>query len=263
MDNYKIIICIFGCVHIEKYSKQVETINNTWGLNCKDSVKLLYFLGEEKSNNFTGEKYIYIPKVKDDYISASYKQYLGLKYIYENYKTDFVFVCGTDTFINIPKLLLLLNKYNPTENLFIGGHGGTIELLKDFRQYFHNGGAGFILTKKCLEELYPLIDNLMDDWNYMCNHIFDDRSRYNFCADVSISYYLEHFVKTTTVKIDDLSFLDCNYKGINNDRRGIPWKCHCHGHPVNISNIVTCHNMSLDDFYEFNDILLSNNYFIE
>jgi hypothetical protein len=36
----------------------------------------------------------------------------SLKYIYENYNPDYVFVCGTDTYVNIEKLSSYLNNFN-------------------------------------------------------------------------------------------------------------------------------------------------------
>ena len=47
---YDICICIFGCVTIEKYRKQIDLVNHTWGKWCmkNNNVKILYFLGEEK-----------------------------------------------------------------------------------------------------------------------------------------------------------------------------------------------------------------------
>jgi hypothetical protein len=45
-------------------------------------VKLLFFMGEEKTTDeFVGDEFVYLPGVSNDYLSASYKQYLGLKLI--------------------------------------------------------------------------------------------------------------------------------------------------------------------------------------
>jgi len=154
---YNLIICIFACDTIQTYRNEIIKINETWGKKIKDNIKLLFFLGEEKTD-LIGDNYVNLKGVKNDYLSASYKQFLGLKYIYEMYNPNFVFCCGTDTYINIDKLVnYIINfNFNPNSNLYIGGHG-------DFRQigdkniYFHSGGAGFLLTNGCLDKLYPIL----------------------------------------------------------------------------------------------------------
>jgi hypothetical protein len=86
LEEYDIIICIYGCITSEKYKNQIEMINKTWGRQCIKNIKLLYFLGEERVEGFDDERYIYLQNISNDYVSASYKQFLGLKYIIENYK---------------------------------------------------------------------------------------------------------------------------------------------------------------------------------
>ena len=102
-----IIICVFGCVTVEKYKLQVQQINETWGNRAKNfnNIKILFFLGEEKVDEFSSEEYIYLPSVQNDYISASYKQNLGLKYIFDNHK-DFDFELFENTKIVSPKLYI-------------------------------------------------------------------------------------------------------------------------------------------------------------
>lgn len=246
--DYKLVICVYGCVTIDKYKKEIETINNSWGKLCNScaGVKLLYFLGEEKADGFESEEYVYLPGVKNDYLSASYKQFLGLKYIKENYNAEYILCCGTDTYINIPKLLLFINKFNHNENLYIGGHGCHRQ-IGDETYYFHSGGPGFIITKICLDKLYPLLINIMNDWIQVCekNNVLELIPS----CDVAISYYLQRDVKVKIIKED--SFISCNYMGIP-----------CHKDCIDMSKIVSCHSMSIDDFNNFTTILEVNNYFI-
>ena len=247
--TYRIIIAIYGCVTEHKYKEQIIKINNTWGKQTNENVKIIFFLGEQPSNDFTGDTYVYLPNVNNDYLSASYKQNLGLKYIYENYKTDFVLCCGTDTFINIPKLLVFLNQFNPTDNLYIGSHG-CHRTIGDKTYYFHSGGPGFVLTYECLEKIYPMCSNLTEKWIEICKN--NNADFLSSCCDVAISYFLQVYTHTTIIKIDGLSFIHCNYKGYP-----------CHINEVIIANIISCHNMSLQDFDDFYDILIKNNFFVE
>ena len=246
---YKIIICIFGCINIEKYKNEIKKIKETYEKNCNETIKILYFLGEKKCDDYHQENFIYLDNIKDDYVSASYKQYSGLKYIYENYDTEFVLCCGTDTFINIPKLLLFLNNYDKNDNLYIGGLGCN-RIIDNQNYYFHSGGPGFILSLNCLKQIYPLLlNNIMDKWINICKN--NNKNDWIPCCDLSISYFLQKYINVNIISINDSCFLHCNYKGYP-----------CHVNSVKIENIICCHSMSLDDFDAFNNILIKNNYFL-
>ena len=253
MEDYDLIVLIYACYTKEKYREQIKYINETWGKKCEiySNIKLLYFVGEQNIHGFDDTdciKYINLPGVKDDYLSASYKQFLGMKYIYENYKTKFIICCGTDTYLNIPKLLLYINTFDYNDCLYIGGHGCNRQ-IGDKKYYFHSGGPGFIITYNCLKKIYNLLDNLMEKWINICN-INNIQYLIPSC-DVAISYYLQQpYINATIIKTNDLSFLHCNYIGIP-----------CHKNKVNMENIISCHLMNKNDFYNFTNILNNNNYF--
>jgi hypothetical protein len=248
MQKFKLIICVYGCITIGKYKEQINKINQTWGSNLNNSVKILYFLGQEKNNEFNGDQYIYLPNVTNDYLSASYKQFLGLKYIYENYDAEFIICCGTDTFINIPKLLLFINKFNSNDNLYIGGHGCN-RTIGDKTYYFHSGGPGFLITKKCLQKLHPFLHDLMEKWINICSS--NNVTYLTTACDVAISYFIQNYINSDIIRIDDYSFTNCNHKGMP-----------CHPNMVDKKNIISCHNMNPSDFDEFYNILKSNNFFV-
>ena len=238
-----------SCITIKKYIDQVQAINNTWGKLCKNDIKLLFLLGEDKNEEFTSEEYIYLQNVKNDYLSVSYKQFLGLKYVYENYKTDFLICFGSDTYLNIPKLMLYINQFNSNDNLYIGGHGDDRKIPEKL-YYFHSGGPGFIITYNCLKELYPLLYNLVDDWIQFCK--INNIEYLSTSCDVAINYYLqEKITDLNIIKTNDFSIINCNHKGYP-----------CHIGQVNFENIISCHNMTIEDFDDFTNILVKNNYFI-
>lgn len=246
---YRLIICVFGCITIEKYRNQIKKIKDTYEKtgNENEHIKILYFLGEKKYEDYHDTNFIYLDGVSDDYMSASYKQNLGLKYIYENYKPEFVLCCGSDTFINIPKLLTYLDEFNPCDNLYIGGHGCHRSI--GIKTYYFHSGAGFILSNECLKHMYPFLNNLTDDWKNICKN--NNVEYLTPACDVAISYYLQKNEDVQIIKSNDSSFMNCNYKGHP-----------CHMSTIKINEIILCHNMSFDDFDNFNDILLSNNFFI-
>lgn len=246
--HYKIIICIFGCATIPRYKEEIMKINNTWGnLSNVSSVKILFFLGEEKVVDLEGENYIYLPNIKNDYLSASYKQHKGLKYIYDNYTCDYVLCCGTDTFINIPKLVNLLSKFHSSDSLYIGGHG-DYRTIYNIPYFFHSGGPGFIMSFPCLKKMYPYLENLTDIWITICKE--SNINELNTACDVAISYFLHFLVKPEVIKLNTM-FINCNYKGYP-----------CHLNQINMREIVSCHNMSLSDSDDFYSILEKNDYFV-
>jgi hypothetical protein len=247
---YDLIICVYACYTVEKYKNQIEVINSTWGPQCKlFNIKLVYFLGEEnrigfEDNEFTS--YINLVGVHNDYLSASYKQFLGLKYIYENYATQFIICIGTDTYLNIPKLISYIHTFECTDCLYIGGHGCNRQIgLTNY--YFHSGGPGFIITYPVLQKIYTFLPNLMDHWIQLCK----ENNIHNLipACDVAISYYLQQPNINVNI-IKNESFLNCNYKG---------FPCHPN---LNMSTIISCHLMSTIDFYNFTTILKLTNYFL-
>lgn len=257
MEECKIIILIFACDTVEKYRNQIIAINETWGKKCEEysDIQIVYSLGEEitenslcHQNNQSNIKYIYIDGVENGYESASYKQWIGMKYVYEHYKCDFVFCIGTDTYLNIPKLRRFVDKFNPTNDYYIGGHGCHRQIGNKY-YYYHSGGSGFIITHPVLKKLYPFLPYLMDHWKHVCKTNFVDYL--SVACDVGISYYTNHPEMGCQCVKDDLAFKSCNYKG---------WPCHMN--QVDMTQIVSCHFMGLDDFREFTEILEKNNYFM-
>jgi hypothetical protein len=250
---YDVIFCIYGCDTIEKYKIQIDKINQTWG-NFNEqalNIKYLFFLGEHGSSFRDDKRYIRLPGMKDDYLSASYKQYLGMKYIYENYRAKYIMVCGTDTFINVPKLLKYVEKFNYNDNLYIGGHG-CHRTIENISYYYHSGGPGFIITWGVLDKLYECLGTIVEDWLELSNKNNLKSVGLDTACDVSIGYYIQKkYDNIAIIKGDDYEFNHCNYHGHP-----------CHNGQVLIDKIISCHNMSSYDFDCYNDILIQNNYFI-
>jgi len=235
-----LVVCVFGCDTIERYREQIQNILQTWGKEYP--VKVLFFLGKE--GPFEGPEFIRLP-VSDDYLSASYKQFWGLKYIKEQYSPKFVLCCGTDTYLNIPKLLAFLDVYNPLVPLYIGGHGDVRQIGETY--YFHSGGPGFVISGAFLDTLYPKLEGIMDEWTEICikNNVHDLIP----ACDVAMGYFAKK-MGARTVKTNDLSFIHCNYLGYP-----------CHQGQVKMEDIISCHCMSSEDFRAFTRILEENRYF--
>lgn len=155
-----------------------------------------------------------------------------------NLLTDFIFICYEDTFIYLSNLIKYITTINPLIPQYIGGHGDFRELSgKKF--YFHSHSPGIILTKSLIESLLSKNINFMDEYNILCK---DLKHLYN-CSGVAIGYYVDKY----------------NYNIVKNDNI---WYCNYHGYPChhNIPNkdtLISCSNMSIDDFQNYN-IYLNN-----
>jgi hypothetical protein len=255
MEECDLAIVVFACYTVDKYKEQMIAINNTWGKKCQEypNVRLLYFLGEEKRDypefhDTPVTKYINLPGVKNDYLSASYKQWFGMKYVYENYKPKFIHCIGTDTYINIPKMLIYLNQFNPNVMLYLGGHGCRRK-IGERTYYFHSGGPGFVITYDVLKSFYPILPRIMDYWLNICRK--ENVEYLNPACDVCVAYYLQQPGSPVTAVKADKEFISCNHRG---------WPCHLNN--TNMSNIVVCHLMNPPECIEFTQILEANNYFI-
>ena len=310
---HKVAVCVFGCITSPKYCLQVLKIQETWGRRAeeKHGVPVYYFLGEEHLPGLDhpelwlpSTRRVYLPGVGNDYQSASFKQNRGIKYILDHHTdVDFVFVCGTDTFLNIDALLRLVSYMNPDEKLYIGGHYGTIpltnlpdiakqhddnlcdasyssELLRSSSEYarissaspriphpykdtnevyFHLGGAGFVLSRGILKELYPLLDTITEPWIESCNQM--GKEQYNGACDVCIAYHAQ----LLGAKIVEYyyRFYECNHTGIIDISKMYGYSRYypcCQNH-LQAPNIISSHNMSLADFDNFYRILNENGWF--
>ena len=180
-------------------------------------------------------------------------------------------MCGTDTYVNIKKLLIYLKNFNHNDNLYIGGHG----YHKQFGQYIfyhHDGGAGIILSRECLKKIYYMLEDMFSEWKFVCD--INNRNDAIVGCDIALGYFiqLEH-INSTIIKNNE-AFFRCNYKGISPlNQEGqccikytkpteYQWCVNEERCPIKLENIITCHNMSLSDFDEFTKILEDNNYFL-
>lgn len=289
----KVAVCIFGCITSPKYCLQVLKIQETWGRRAeeKHDVPVYYFLGEEHLPGLDhpelwlpSTRRVYLPGVGNDYQSASFKQNRGIKYILDHHpEVEFVFVCGTDTFLNIDALLRLVSYMNPDEKLYIGGHYGNIPLTnlpdiaiqhttnsiihtnasasyKDTNElYFHLGGAGFVLSRGILKELYPRLNTMTEPWIESCKKM--DKEQYTGACDVCIAYHAQ----LLGAKIVEYyyRFYECNHTGIIDISKMYGYSRYypcCQNH-IQISNVISSHNMSLANFDSFYHTLNENEWF--
>ncbi len=136
--------------------------------------------------------YFYDPSLKmislgkdvgEDYLSATYKQFLGLKVMYERFpNSEWFFVTGCDAYVYSKNLCALLSKYDSQKDYYIGGHFGKRN-VNNTDITFAFGGPGFALSASLLKKLLPHIDFILKDYtNYEIMK--------NGACDVTIAYYL-------------------------------------------------------------------------
>jgi hypothetical protein len=211
------------------------------GKNDMSNCKVLFFLGEEPTN-LIGPEYIYLKGVTNDYLSASYKQQLGLSYIYENYDFDFVLTCGTDTFYHMKNLMTFLDSVDKTKGLYIGGDGDT-RFVNNQDVFFHSGGSGFILTLPALHGIYPHLHNMVEVWKTICPEYLQ------VACDVCIAYFIKNHSTVHTETITNPNFHSCNHKGRVPCVH--PRCCPMTTHKDARKHVIACHYMSPEDVDEY------------
>jgi glycosyl transferase family 25 len=258
--SIKISICIFASTANDKNMQEIRKINETWGNEtlCKENGVNVSFIINEQHSDLNDSKYVYIEHI-DDGSGEKYPMYYhGLKKVYEEENPDFLLICSTDSYINIPKLRSYLESLNPLDILYIGGHGNFRE-IGTTRLYFHDAG-GIILSNGCFDKLNPFLENVFCDWKKLCKYTNNDWLINAW--DVTLAYYLQisdYNINATLIKKKD-GFFGCNYQGYNhNYYHGFK----CCGHNVQMNKIMVCRNMLLSDFDNFSQKLKENNYFIQ
>ena len=184
--------------------------------------------------------------MENDYLSASYKQYGGLKYIYENYKFNYVFICGTDTYVLTDNLIKFINEdpqISPDKPLVIGGHGDNRQIGESSLHFF-SGGAGILLTKATMDIIYPELGTMQEEWMWLCAE--NDYKTYIAACDLSLCYFL----KRRGILFFNVfnRFFDCNYLGYYHNSSA------CCAKTVDIRTMISCHNMSLGNFDKLYEI---------
>jgi hypothetical protein len=255
---YNIVFCIYGCDTIDGYKKEILKIKETWGKapegatdkapsdKAPSDKALLFFLGEEGS--LQDNDCIHLENINDDYLSAGFKQYAGLKYIYENYNFNYVFICGTDTYVLTDNLVNFINQdpqISPDKSLVFGGHGDNRQIGESSLHFF-SGGAGIVLTKATMDIIYPELGSLQDEWMWFCTD--NGYKTFVTACDLSLCYFLK---RRGVIFLNVCNrFFNCNYLGYHS-------KVACCANSVDLRTMISCHNMSLQKFDELEKILLN------
>jgi hypothetical protein len=206
-----------------------------------------FFAGYKKSDEFP--EIIHLEGCLEDVQSATTKQFRGLKWMVQNCPAQSYMMFGSDTYPNIPNLLVMLDKYDLKTDLYIGGHGesrhGGYRQVGTENVYFHSGGAGFILTRPAAEKIARFTEEILFAWPHICliggvNYLAPacDVNIAYFCARLDIGPAFEKY------------FYGCNYQGIEIGGR----PC-C---PVVTDKICSCHHMTPKHMRDYYALLTSD-----
>jgi len=184
---------------------------------------------------------IHFSKAGDDYMSATYKQWYGLRYLYTVYTDyDFFLIAGTDNYIECSKLLEELRGLDPTKPLYIGGHTGSQDI--GYKLAFHFGGGGIILSKAALKEL-DIVNNVVsyiEEWAAKCKTLPNGSVLLPAC-DVALAFFAE---RVNLGFISKTGMYACNWMG---KLEG----CHCCH--LNYPELITCHFMD-ENMYTYHSL---------
>lgn len=227
----KLSICIMSTLINDKYKNQIRGCRETWSIDAeKEGIPVKYFCGNHKDNDFPFVTHL--DNVIDDYLSATFKQYYGLQYLLNNDPADFYLVIGTDNYVNIDRILKMLEKYNPEHKLIIGGDG-QYRNIYNCNSFFSFGGSGIILSHATLIKLSPLFDDFLISWDNETN-----KNEYKYlkpACDVSL-YYLAQ--KNDIIVTFEPYMYPCTWIG---DFYGTKFQS------LQYNNIITCHFMERED----------------
>lgn len=235
----KLVVGLLSCCSKEEYLEQINACTQTW---CKDYKNIFFLNGEAcHSKEKCMSNVIHLKNVGDDVMSATYKQWEGLIWLYQTFPScDFYYIAGTDTYARLDKLEEYLKTLNPQENIYLGGDGMTrADTGKEI--YYHSGGCGFILSNSLLKAIVPHIPMWIQYWNRYPEWI-------SIACDWSIaSLFSEMNIPIKTIKLKE--FKACNWQGLTKG------KARCCNEEEKKENIWVYHYMDSDDMKRFEKYL--------
>ena len=235
--KYRLSIGLMATLVNDKFKDQIKGCQETWAKEGKSlNVPVKYFCGEIRDKDFVREDIVHLKNVGDDYSSATYKQYYGLRYLLENYPSDFYLLAGSDNYVNIERCLKMLEKYDSKYPFLIGGHGENREIF-GYSSHYMTGGAGLFLSHSALVKMAPKFDIYIQQYKQ------EVKGKDKDACDVSICHFARQ-ESVTLVKEKDLYYCD--------------WKGKCWGYlefpcgGINYDKMIVCHYMERSDMLLYN-----------
>lgn len=174
---YEYIYCVFACDTNEKDAEGVDR-KDAEGVDRKDAEGVDNFIiifG--KSGPLVG-------------VSAPDKKYLGMKYVYENYDFNFLYLCSSLVPIDDLKKCVLEKNICKNDFLILGKCGGS-RMFREVNVHYLSKDTGILLTKPAVKCLYPQLHTLQEEWRDVCSAC--NSSAYISAFNFSISYFLKMY----------------------------------------------------------------------
>lgn len=224
-------IALFGCVTKTKYSDQLVDCYYSW-IKVADmlGVTTKIFVGEmDPSTPEILKPYIVELHCGDDYMSSTPKHWKGLEYMFNNHPADWYYTCGSDTYLQVHHMAELLDYLDPTQSLYVGGHG-DVRIWGSDSYYFHGGGPGYVFSHVAMEKIAKNTNSILTEY-----FTFPDTPQEFQICDVQAGYVADK-LGITCVKIKDRFF--------DTSPRERP--------TIDMGSMIACHQMLHVDFLQFN-----------
>ncbi len=237
-------IIIFGCLTKPNYRQQIEDCYATW---VRDAIEagciVRFYVGDIPSDINNSLKALCIDLQQgDEYISAMFKQWKGLDHMISTESLcDFYFTCGTDTFLNIPNTLERLNEINANEALYIGG-GECGESVDGTHYKYFSGGGGIFLTYTALQHVMERIPDFIPWWMAVGLEMIPVViNGVPIMKDILGACDLQLGIVCQRANISKVSLGSAVIVGDGTHNR----------EGVNKDELISCHLMQHDDFYDY------------
>ncbi len=136
---------------------------------------------------------ISLPDVQEDYFSATPKQFLGLKALYEKYPdTKWFYILGCDGYVFYKPLCELLSKYDASKDYYIGGNF-LKRNIENTDYFFPAGGPGFALSNPLVKKLIPYIERILAE--IPSYHLFYEEG----ACDAAMGWFLLKYLNVKPV----------------------------------------------------------------
>ncbi len=247
-----------------KYRELIHGCCRTWVQDYGQAGEDVYmFCGqhtdyafEEAMSSITDghAKFIHLNGIKDDYISATVKQWYGLAYMRQTVEADFYVIIGTDNYVNKDKLENVMGKYSADHPCLIGGYTEVRNV--GFMLSFPFGGGGLSFSRTAVDELLLTgnsnrmegANSIINNWMKLCNM---SNNKLECACDVAAAFFC--WIKDIA-SIKEKSLYPCSWTGkfCNPDMEVFPMA-------MDHNNIAICHYMTYDDMLIYRKYLKADN----
>lgn len=151
----------------EQYRDQIKACRETWIPKANAlGIRVLFFVGSVTDPVLEDghTDIIHLDGVRDDYESATFKHWYGLRWMLLNNPSDFYFLGGSDNYVHVDRMLTLISKYRTDDPLLISGYNETRIILGQTIT-FGLGGSGIIFNHQGLVALEPSIEQIIRQWH--------------------------------------------------------------------------------------------------